>query len=57
MGRKKKKQPKEGQRKSMKELTKDHESFMKSRNANRKEEDEEGLEKFELLISKSVKGD
>ncbi len=55
MGRKPKKHPKEGDKKSMKELTEDHEEFMKGRNSNRKEEDENAKEKFEELLKKTVK--
>ena len=55
MGRKLKKRPKEGERKSMKELTKDHEAFMESRNSARKEENPDSKEKFDSLILKSLK--
>lgn len=55
MGRKPKKQPKEGTRKSMKELTKDHEEFMKGRNSGRRLESDKGKENFEELLKKTVK--
>ena len=55
MGRKLKKRPIEGEKKTMKQLTKDHDSFMASRNAGRTEENEQGVEKFESLLSKSFK--
>jgi hypothetical protein len=56
MGRKVKKHPPEGDpKKSMKQLTKDHEKFMAGRNKNRKEEKETGKEDFEQLLEKAVK--
>ena len=56
MGRKPKIHPKEGDRKkSMKQLTKDHDEFMSKRNKNRKEEKDSGKEDFEQLLEKAVK--
>ena len=55
MGTKKQKSPLEGKRKSMKELTKGYEELMKKRNADRKVENEDGVEKFEDLLQKAVK--
>ena len=56
MVRKAKKHPPEGDRKkSMKQLTKDHEKFMSGRNKNRKEEKETGKEDFEQLLEKAIK--
>lgn len=55
MGRKLKKQLEEGTKKSMKELTKDHDEFMKGRNSDRQEENENGKEKFEELLKKTIK--
>jgi hypothetical protein len=55
MGRNHKKRPKEGKRQSTKKLTANHEEFMKSRNADRKEEKETGKEDFDSFISKTIK--
>ena len=55
MGRKPKKRPKEGERKSTKELTKGHEEFMKSRNKGRSEENPNGKEDFEELLKRIIK--
>lgn len=44
-----------GRGKSMKEVTKDHEEFMKSRTSDRQVEDDNALEKFEELLKKVVK--
>ena len=39
----------------MKELTKDHEEFMKDRNSDRQVENDDAQEKFEELLKKVVK--
>jgi tRNA uridine 5-carbamoylmethylation protein Kti12 len=44
-----------GRGKSMKELTKDHDEFMKDRNSDRQVENDDAKEKFEELLKKIVK--
>jgi len=55
MGRKSKKYPKEGERKSMKQLTKHHNDFMKQRSANRRKEINNADIVFESLLEKALK--
>lgn len=58
MGRKKKKKPQEGKTKTMKDLTKNFEEFMKNkrtRKITRKAENENSKEDFETLLEEAVK--
>ncbi len=58
MGRKKKKKPQEGETKTMKELTKGFDEFMKNRRTRRitkKKESDTAKEDFEELLKKTVK--
>jgi hypothetical protein len=55
MGKKKKNPPLEVDKKSMKELTKDHDDFMASRNEDRKVDSETAKERFDEVLKKAAK--
>jgi hypothetical protein len=58
MGRKKKKKPQEGKTKTMKDLTKNFEEFMKNkrtRKTTRKAENKNTKEDFDSLLSEAIK--
>jgi hypothetical protein len=55
MGRKPIRREPEGEKMSMKKLTRNHEAFMQSRDSDQKVENEDGKEKFGNLIEKATK--